>query len=465
MRATSAFARLFNSVIASGACYLVAIVTLTTQTARAEEERPFEDRLANERVFSMPVMEDVRRGMLDTMGLENVRHDILLLRATTGQVPNPYNIYRLAQYEFLAGETEAGLFDINRAILAMPKEAMFYSARAAEYARRNELDHAIEDAQKSIQLNIGLEEPYMILGHCFQEKSDPKAACESVEKAFKIMKERTPRPPELHGCMISLGFLYGQLGRFDEAESIYKNALHLAKTAALPNFSQVPDHVANTLPKPTDMKEGQIAMLIARLGFIHMSQGRKKLAESEFKEALSMMEKQKSPVTDVGVSGVLSKLGDLYFQSKRYAEAEATLVRSIDLIRDNPYKSLHRGEIASSENTLGMVYYRLGRYDDAAPMFESAIKSSAAHSAPWDIKPGVPEINLATVYTKQKKYSLAIPLFEKNMTLLEKSLGSDHESLTNARRNLAECYIAEGKPELAVPLNVSSEKGKTKKNK
>ena len=60
--------------------------------------------------------------------------------------------------------------------------------------------------------------------------------------------------------------------------------------------------------------------------------------------------------------------------------------------------------------------------------------------------------NLGLLYTTQEKYTEAESLYQRALTIDEKSLGVEHPEVATVLKNLADLYLAQGKNDRAEPL-------------
>ena len=89
--------------------------------------------------------------------------------------------------------------------------------------------------------------------------------------------------------------------------------------------------------------------------------------------------------------------------------------------------------------------YAQGRYQEALPFAEEALRLGHQEFGPDDPATATLLNNLASLYRGQALYDKAEPLQKQALAIREKSLGSDHRDVALSLSNLAELYGAQGK--------------------
>jgi tetratricopeptide (TPR) repeat protein len=89
--------------------------------------------------------------------------------------------------------------------------------------------------------------------------------------------------------------------------------------------------------------------------------------------------------------------------------------------------------------------YRAGKYSEAAPIAERALKLTRAQQGEDHIDTASRMIWLGTIYRDQGRYPEAEPLYKRSLAIREKALGPDHPHVGIALNSLAGLYRAEGR--------------------
>jgi tetratricopeptide (TPR) repeat protein len=117
------------------------------------------------------------------------------------------------------------------------------------------------------------------------------------------------------------------------------------------------------------------------------------------------------------------------------------------------YPSQVRGQGTRWEHYMaeGAKAYQHGQETDAE-MFYLAALEEVQNTDPADPRLAATLNTLAVLYHAQNKYAQAEPLYQRVLTLLEQTIGSDHPTLATTLNNLAVVYEAQGKYGAAAPL-------------
>jgi tetratricopeptide (TPR) repeat protein len=93
---------------------------------------------------------------------------------------------------------------------------------------------------------------------------------------------------------------------------------------------------------------------------------------------------------------------------------------------------------AASERVLEL--YSQGRYEEAAPLADKAVRLSEQEFGPDDPFTATMLNYLALLYHAQGRYGEAEPLYERALAIQEKALGAEHPSVAASLNNLADLY-------------------------
>jgi len=155
---------------------------------------------------------------------------------------------------------------------------------------------------------------------------------------------------------------------------------------------------------------------------------------------------------DLNAAGrVLNLTGQALFARGRYADAEplheqALRIWESALGPDHP-------DVAISLNDLANVYSHEGRYADAETMFERALTIAERALGPDHPFVARPIDGLATVYQQMGRYAEAEPLHARELAITERAFGPDHPDVTKSLNNLANVYYYQGRYAEAEPLH------------
>jgi tetratricopeptide (TPR) repeat protein/CHAT domain-containing protein len=217
-----------------------------------------------------------------------------------------------------------------------------------------------------------------------------------------------------------LAAIYQKTGDFARAESLYCQALEIAKT---------------TLGE----QHPECATYLQSLALLYYSQGDYARAEPLLQQALKIRKNalgEQHP--DFAMS--LSHLAALYFQRGDYARAEVLYQQTLE-IRKKVLGETHP-DYATSLNNLAVLYYTLGDYARAVPLYRRAL--DVTKSALGDQHPEYATSlnNLAEVYRSMGDYAQAEPLCRQALEIRRNVLGEQHPDFASSLNNLALlCYM------------------------
>ena len=200
-------------------------------------------------------------------------------------------------------------------------------------------------------------------------------------------------------------------------------------------------------PQPTLSR----ADILDQLGKAYESCIQYTKAEMAYKDALKLYE---SLHNFLGEATSLNNLGSLYYFMGRYSEADPVYVRSLQIREtqlgaDNP-------DTAQSLNNLAFLYNSMGRYSEAEPLFVRSLQIRETQLGADYPDTAQSLNNLAFLYNSMGRYSEAEPLFVRSLQIREAQLGADHPDTAQSLNNLAALYAYIGRYSEAEPLFMSS---------
>src|SRR5215831_2077948 len=177
-------------------------------------------------------------------------------------------------------------------------------------------------------------------------------------------------------------------------------------------------------------------------------QGRYAEAGELFEAALK--EAEGFGLQDQRLATSLNSLAVLYHVQGKYAEAEPLYKRALG-IREKTLGPDHP-DVASSLNSLAALYRAQGKYTEAEPLYQRALMIRERALEPDNPGTAMSLNGLALLYSAQRKYTEAEPLYQRALMMREKALGPDHRDVATSLNNLALLYYAQGKYVEAEPL-------------
>ena len=307
------------------------------------------------------------------------------------------------------------LFDAGNYDAALAEARRFEAAARAQHGSRHE----------SYAGALYLEARALyVLGKYPEAEKLYKTALRIFEKAVPNAYSMRDLARTLNG----LGRVYEHEGRYAEAQSVQQRALSVIEGA--PSADQF-----------------VVSEALEDMGNAYFAEGRYAEAEDYYRRALAIREKGSDPVSRRGVSQTLNLIANVYGRTGRFAEAEPLIKRAIDIQeqlagRDHP-------DVAKSLTNLAELYRLTGRYAQAEVLQRRALDIQERALTPDHPHVGVTLNNLALTYFSWGRYADALPLYERSVATQEKALGREHPQVALSLNNLGITYMRLGQYEAA----------------
>jgi tetratricopeptide (TPR) repeat protein len=298
----------------------------------------------------------------------------------------------------------------------------------------------------------------------FQMMGEYRIALEYSKSALHLM-EKVPRAffgvVEVSSMLIEMAELEHKLHEFENAMTHLNNAL-----LTLVSF-------LNEHPNDHEVKHMHIVVL-GDMANLYKETGHYDDALLKFDEALIWTTQYLGP-NDVECSVHLNNLANLLMEEHRYEDALSKYERSL-LITKSYYGQEHP-EVARTLHNVGLCLKHLGHYGNAMDHFMAAVKmmvdalgtyhpevgtvlnnvsvlcSMLARNMEENIQKSKSEDDLVRMNefkSKQKSlYVQAQQAAERSVVIRERSLGSNHPTLSGAYTNLGKIYLLTGNTELS----------------
>jgi serine/threonine protein kinase/Tfp pilus assembly protein PilF len=143
---------------------------------------------------------------------------------------------------------------------------------------------------------------------------------------------------------------------------------------------------------------------------------------------------------------LMNTIGDVYSELGLYSEAGRLLGRSLDTRKSAA--GVDSTEVGGNLASLGRLYYRQGRYEEA----ESTLRHAAAITERAD--PGNPALrrslsNLASMLREKGRYAEADSISRKILEVLERTVGAEHPEAAEELSGFAISQAEQGRPQAA----------------
>jgi len=335
-------------------------------------------------------------------------------------------------------------------------------AKRAEKVAAAERDRANVEAETAGEVAAFLQSLFEI-SNPDESRGEEITARDMLDRgAARIEEELRDQPAVQARLMGRMGHTYTKLGVFDEASRL----LH----AAVDGFFAL---------DPPDEKGA--AQSLENLAEVYFNRGDLDSAEVMLRKTLETRMRLLGPdAADVGAT--ISNLGTLMWGRGRYAEADSLLTLSVAIAEktDTPEQFAHRlhnlaavrgyrgddeasiemyrrviairedalgdhPELARSIANLAVAYSRLGRNDEAEPLFLRALAMREKTLAPDHPDVAQSLSPLGTMYSDEGRLDDAEPLLVRALDIRVKAYGEEHALVARSLSDLAGLYRMQGR--------------------
>jgi tetratricopeptide (TPR) repeat protein len=167
------------------------------------------------------------------------------------------------------------------------------------------------------------------------------------------------------------------------------------------------------------------------------------------KKQLEIAENQ-TETDNLDIAARLEDLGAVYYYLGQYDQAEPIYLRSL-AIREKLLGRFHLN-VAQSLNYLGVLYTAKGQFKQVEAVYKRSleIRERVLGSDHPDVATSLN--NLAVFYSGRELSELAEPLYQRSLAIREKHFGSDHSEVARTLSDLAWFYKEKGDYARAEPL-------------
>ncbi|KAJ8608616.1 hypothetical protein CTAYLR_009166 [Chrysophaeum taylorii] len=255
----------------------------------------------------------------------------------------------------------------------------------------------------------------------------------------------------------NIASLFQHQGKYVEAEPLFRRALEISEAALGPNHADGKYVEAEPLfRRALEISEAalgpnhaDVATQLNNLASMFHDQGKYVEAEPLFRRALKISEAALGP-NHAYVATRLNNLASLFRVQGKYVEAEPLFRRALE-ISEAALGPTH-ADVATTLNNLASMFHDQGKYVEAEPLFRRALEISEAALGPNHADVATRLNNLALLFLDQGKYVEAEPLFRRALEISEAALGPTHADVATTLNNLASMFHDQGKYVEAEPL-------------
>ncbi|PHT92193.1 hypothetical protein T459_00075 [Capsicum annuum] len=262
-----------------------------------------------------------------------------------------------------------------------------------------------------------------------EAKGDYEAALEHLVLASMAMIANA-QENEVAAIDVSIGNIYLSLSRFDEAVFSYQKALTVFKSSKGDNHPSV-------------------ASVFVRLADLYYKTGKLRESRSYCENALRIYAKPVPGTTAEEIACGLTEISAIYELFNEPEEALKLLLKAMKLLEDKPGQ---QSTIAGIEARMGVMFYMVGRYEEAHSSFENAVAKLRAGGERKSAFFGVVLNQMGLSSVQLFKIDEAAELFEEARQILEQECGPCHQDTLGVYSNLAATYDALGRVEDAIEI-------------
>ncbi|KAK4601224.1 hypothetical protein RGQ29_010693 [Quercus rubra] len=308
---------------------------------------------------------------------------------------------------------------------------------AEAHVQAMQFDRAEELCKKTLEIHRAHSEPASLeeasdrrlMALICEAKGDYESALEHLVLASMAMIANA-QDTEVAAIDVSIGNIYMSLCRYDEALFSYQKALTVFKSSKGDNHPSV-------------------ASVFVRLADLYHRTGKLRDSKSYCENALRIYAKPVPGTTVEEIAGGLTEISAIYESVDEPEEALKLLQKAIKMLEDKPGQ---QSTIAGIEARMGVMFYVVGRYDEARNSFESAITKLRASGERKSAFFGVVLNQMGLACVQLFKIDEAAELFEEARGILEQECGPCHQDTLGLYSNLAATYDAMGRVDDAIEI-------------
>ena len=265
--------------------------------------------------------------------------------------------------------------------------------------------------------------PYLIkAGQLALERHAGEEALNHLQRAAEFSEQLSdPQPAWYWAIVLGMGTAYRYLGRYAESATMLETSLRFIETNET-------------------FLEHQITIL-RELGDTSRKQGEVKAAANYYHTALNLLPDPQTEEELLKVTEIHIGLGWLYFSQTKLEKAEEESKKTLAYAQ----KTNHLASLASAENLLGGIAYRLGNWQEAMRHTTRAMIIREEMGDSWGIAASLG--NLGILADESGFWDKAISYFQSNLALREEI--GDIEGIIITNNSLGKMYQNKGRFDVA----------------
>lgn len=354
----------------------------------------------------------------------------------------------------------------SAAVLLLTAFAVTTAVQAQRIAR--ERDRALVAEQRArTEAEIAHQVSNFLVG--LFRVSDPNEARGAAITAREMLDRGAARittelkdSPEVRGRLLyTMGAVYKQLGLYDQAITIYQQAVSVRESGDPIALAETLDELGDTQRYAGRLADAEpnleralalrrqrlgpaapkVAQTLNNLALVYVDEGEYEKAEAAHRDALRIRRAALEP-RHPDVSNSLSNLGILMRTRGRYAEAEQLLREAVEIRRatlggDAPV-------LANSLGTLGGVLADQGRFSEAEPMLREALAIRRKTLGPKHPRISFSLVSLGSLLQDEGKLDAVEPLYVEAVAMNRELMGPRSMDVAVGLNNLGSLYEDRG---------------------
>eukprot|EP00605_Chrysophyceae_sp_TOSAG23-4_P001580 GSChrysophyteH1.ASY1.ANO1.1735.1 assembled CDS len=140
--------------------------------------------------------------------------------------------------------------------------------------------------------------------------------------------------------------------------------------------------------------------------------------------------------THIAISDCLVGMAETLRFENKFNKAEPLLIKAIQ-IRQNSFPDNHsHPSIPDAQCSLAMLYYSMGRYLEAQPLYSESLRTRERILGRYHISTAQSLNNFAGLLHTTGKFERALPYYRRTLDIKKEVLGEDHPDVASAKNNL-----------------------------
>lgn len=347
------------------------------------------------------------------------------------------NYYNRGVEKRQLGNFPEALENYNQAIHLNPNYASAYNNRGNIYLRLEQPQKALNDFNKYVSINPRAADAYYNRGLAYSDLDYPEEAIANYNQAIYLA-------PNYANAYYNRGLIYLQSGNIQQAIADSEQVLRLNPNDADAEnlYIQAIETLAKNIENNRSSYNLDDAGYLNNLAQSYHSMGRYAEAESLYRQALDIFARL-SGTDDYNYAGCLSNLAWLYRTMGRYSEAEPFYIKALETTAK--FYGTQDSRYATSLNNLAQSYYSMGRYAEAEPLYLQALNIIANTQGTNHPHYAISLDNLALLYHSMVRDIEAEQLYREALNIKAELYGTTHPLYAVSLNNLAHSYVFMGR--------------------